>query len=163
MKQFPYHDAAGLRYPELDTRTVSVLVMADYLGLSRWAVRDRAVAGVYGRTPAEGAWVAKRPGEKRARGLWAFRPALIWRRLGWGRFAQVGFDPRQLEGSGRVFCCDPAITAERIGKQVPAEIPAEFRGAFQHLAGAHLEVLSLMRRLVPDGTSVPFTLTTEHR
>jgi hypothetical protein len=45
VKLFPYHDAAGEFYPELDTRELGVDVMTQYLSLSRITIWKRALRG----------------------------------------------------------------------------------------------------------------------
>jgi hypothetical protein len=148
MKLFPYHDVSGQHYPELDTREVSVAVMSVYMSLSRVTTWDHAMRGDYGRTQSEGAWFRKaRVGKG---GQWVFRPAVIFRRKGWGRFTQVGFDPLQLEGRIRLYHCDPLITEAREAARVPNEIPAEFRDVLRSLSGSNLEAMAMIRRLLPN-------------
>lgn len=147
MKLFPYHDATCRLVPELDTREVSIDVFCQYLSLSRYTVWERAVRGEYGRTVAEGAWIQKpRQGK---RGHWVFRPAVIWRRKAWGRFAVVGFDPLVFEQRVRVYYCNPADTAKRVQEQ-PAK-NADMGDALKHVCGTLLEAMTIVRRCMPAG------------
>lgn len=140
---FPFHDATGSLYPELDTREVSVDVMVHYLNLSRITIWKRALRGDYGNSVSAGAWFAAPRGNKRK--LWTFRPAVLWRVKQWGRFAQVGFRPLDLEGRVRLYHCDPAITAAR--EQAHPTIPAEFAELTRQMAGCNLGLMGLLRRI----------------
>ena len=154
MKLFPYHDVNGKLFPELDTREVGVQLMCDYLSVHRFTVWDRAQTGEFGRTPAEGAWFAKsRHG--RTGGRWKFRPATLWRRKMWGRFAAIGFDPMALETRVRIFACDPTETAKQQQAQ-PLTSP-EFAQAFTHMSGALMEALALCRKVHPNQQNISFT------
>lgn len=158
MKLFPYHDAAGKFYPELDTRDVSVSVVRQYLGASRWYVQEHAKQNDYGNNRATGCWFEKaRNGG--VGGEWHFRPAVLWRVRQWGRFAQVGFNPLQLETSVCVFCCDPAETKARTHVQ-PQGAP-EFAAAMTSMSATLLEALTLCRLAHPNRgrqDSIPFAL-----
>lgn len=145
---FPYHDASGTRYPELDTREVGIDVVADYLGLSRITVWKRAARGEYGTSPAAGAWFAAPKGNKRK--VWTFRPAVLWRTKQWGRYAQVGFRPLDLEGRVRVYHCDPAETAQR--QQAQPAVAADVQDLLRQLAGCNLNLSSLMRRFASNAS-----------
>lgn len=142
---FPYHDASGTRYPELDTREVGIDLMADYLGLCRVTVWKRALRGEYGNSPAAGAWFAAPKGNKRK--VWTFRPAVLWRVKQWGRFSEVGFRPLDLEGRVRVYHCDPATTAERHAQQGGGN--AEMVPALTHAVGALMEAMTCVRLAMP--------------
>lgn len=158
MKLFVYHDAAGKHYPELDTREVSVAILCQYLGVSRWYVQEHAKRGDYGNNKTTGCWFEKaRNGGKG--GEWRFRPAVLWRTKSWGRFAQVGFNPLALETQVRVFCCDPAKTAERLRDQ-PQGAP-ELAAAFTAMSASLLEALTLCRLSHPNRgqqEAIPFEL-----
>lgn len=147
MKLFPYHDASGKLFPEIDTRQVSVELFAQYLELSRFTVWDRATRGEFGRTPAEGAWVV--PSRSGKRGQWAFRPAVIFRRKNWGRFAQLGFNPVELESRVRIYHCDPNKTAEREQQRDATVLPPEWQSVLRSLSAANMEALALVRRFAP--------------
>jgi hypothetical protein len=143
VKLFPYHDAAGEFYPELDTRELGVDVMTQYLSLSRITIWKRALRGDYGNSPATGAWFGVPKGGRRK--CWTFRPAVLWRVKGWGRYAQVGFRALDLEGRIRVFHCDPAITAAR--EQAQPTIPAEFADLTRQMAGCNMGLMALLRSM----------------
>jgi len=143
----PYHDDGGRLYPESDDREVGIETMAAYVALSRVHVWKRANDGAYGRTKSDGAWVQHLTIGKRGR--WRFRPAVIWRRLGLGRYGIAGFDPRQI--TQRIYCCDPADTVSR--RADPSELPPDLLKVLQSLSGAHLETMSLLRRMVPSHTA----------
>lgn len=147
MKLYPYHDAAGRLYPELDTREVSVAILCQYLGVSRWYVQEHAKRGDYGNAKASGCWFEKaRNGGKG--GDWRFRPAVLWRAKVWGRFAQVGFNPLTLETQVRVFCCDPSETAKRLCGE--SQGSPELAAAFTAMSASLLEALTLCRLSHPN-------------
>jgi len=156
VKLHVYHDAAGALYPELDTREVTAEVLAAYLGVSRWTVWQRANRGDYGRTLAAGAELRRVANRK---GHWVFRPAVIWRVKGWGRYVQVGFRPLDLDGRVRVYHCDPADTTKR--EQIQPAIPAEFAELTRQMAGCNLGLMSLLRR-VGISANDPITFPQEH-
>lgn len=166
MKIFPYHDAGGRLYPELDARVVDLRVMAAYESVSPWTAFARATRGDYGKTKEQGCWLELRAGGPvrgtAPRGRWRFRSAVIYRRLRSGRYAgDPAFDPRQLDGRFTIFCCDPAATAARSAP--PAGVDPQAIMATQ--AGTQLEVLSLLRRLLgpmPGGVTVPFPAPVIH-
>ncbi len=150
MKLFPYHDANGRLYPELDTREVSISVVCQYLGISRFTAWERARRNEYGSTTAEGAWFIKaRTGSG---GQYAFRPSILWRRKCWGRFAVIGFDPMQVETRVRIFCCDPAKTAEQQAPQQGAGFEA-FAEHLTHVSASLMESMAVIRRLMPPNAN----------
>ncbi len=156
MKLHPYHDAAGKLYPETDTREVSVAVLCQYLSLHRDTVWVHAKRGDYGKTVAEGAWFVKaRVGKG---GEYRFRPAVLWRRKGWGRFSQVGFDPLALERSVRIYDCDPATTHTRHAEH--GSTGQELVPALTHALGGLMEAMSVIRLAMPRQTAevIPFSL-----
>jgi hypothetical protein len=162
MSLFPYHDAGGRLYPELDDREVGIEVMATYLNVNRCTVYARVCARQYGVTRAEGAWLWRSAANPKSRGVWRFRPSVIWRRLGMGRWSLPGFDPRHLDGKGGVFCCDPAVTAKRLAMVPQPALPPELLQALTRISGAHLESMALLKRLgVPDSQAqlIPFGAT----
>lgn len=118
MIMHPYHGADGRLWPELDDRVVGFPVLCAYEGMTRNSIYLRALAGDYGRADIKtGAWIDKPRAS--SRGQWRFRPAVIWRLRGLGRYASIqGFDPRAVREP--IFCCDPATTAQRLGS-TPAQ------------------------------------------
>jgi hypothetical protein len=161
MRLFPFHDAAGKLYPELDTREVSVAVVCQYLGVSRWYVQEHAKRGDYGRTIAEGAWFMKaRVGKG---GEWRFRPAVLWRVKKWGRFAQVGFDAMALERAVRIYACDPTTTHQRHADQ--ATNGQDMVPALTHALSGLMEAMSVIRLAMPRQTAevIPFELELKNK
>lgn len=153
MRLHPYHDAAGALYPELDTREVTAEVLAAYLSVSRWTVWQRANRGDFGRSLiSTGAELRRVNGRK---GHWVFRPATIWRVKGWGRYAQVGFRPLDLEGRVRVYQCDPAHTAsvEAQRQHAGGTLPPDVQDLIRTLSGTALGLTALVRRLTPTATT----------
>lgn len=155
MKLFPYHDATGARYPELDHREVTACVLAAYLDVSRETIWKRANAGAFGRTRAEGAELRRGTGSK---SHWVFRPSVIWRVRQWGRYTQVGFRAQDLEGRVRIYHCDPVDTAKR--EQSTPTVPADVQDLMRQLAGCNLNLSALMRRLALP-TNEPLTFPQE--
>lgn len=162
MKLYPYHDAAGGFYPELDTREVSTEVIGQYLSISRMTVWERAQRGVFGKSANEGAWL-RRPVGAKGRAMWTFRPAVIWRAKAWGRYAQVGFNPLLIDGKVRVYHCNPEQTAKHEQQRQPSDLPPEIADLMRSLAGTALGLTSLVRHLTPAGSApIAFPLTKEH-
>jgi hypothetical protein len=120
MKLHPYHTADGRLWPELDDRVVGFPTLCAYEGLSRWSVYQRALAGHYGKpSQASGAWVEIAPNNPKSVGRWKFRPAVIWRNRGWGRYAaMLAFDPRSVREP--IYCCNPVESAKRIAAAPPS-------------------------------------------
>lgn len=146
MKLFAYHDASGLRYPELDNREVTAEVLADYLGVSRWTVWTRANDGQFGRALATGAELRR---VKNRKGHWVFRPSVLWRVKGWGRYAQVGFRALDLDGRVRVYHCDPKDTAKHEAQRrgEASTLPPEMQDLIRSLSGTTLGLTALVRHL----------------
>jgi hypothetical protein len=113
MRFFPYHDAGGLFWPELDTRHVGLETLSCYLGLGLSQTYQRVInqdLGPLGKTPAAGLWVTPTRGKnKRAR--YTVQPATLWRLRGLGRYALPGFDPQRVQV--RLYHWDPEETRRR--------------------------------------------------
>jgi hypothetical protein len=159
VRNFPYHDAGGLLYPELDERIVGVETIAVYEHCHRTTVGERASVGAYGRVgdhPRVPSGIWRERGAAHAQGALRFRPALLWRVMRLGRYAaDPSFTVAQLVGRVRVFACDPADTLAR-GAAASSGVPPEVAQALSHLSGTTLEVTSLIRRLLPPlPSSVP--------
>jgi hypothetical protein len=141
----PYHDASGILWPELDTRTVCASTMGAYLDRSRHYVQEHARRGRWGRTFLEGAWIER--ADPKGRGFWHFRPAVIWRRLRLGRFGDPAWTPEQAHLQP-LFWCPLADTMARAKTAAPTSDPI-VRELAARLSAMNLETLTILRRLLP--------------
>ena len=139
MKFFhPYHSIDGRMWPELDDRVVTAPVMAAYEGCCREVIIMRAAQGFYGQpTKANGVWLDRAPGNPKGKGIWKFRPAMIWRLRAMGKFSDPDFHPRQINIP--IYWCPMAETERRhfaaqAGPASPA--PSAFDALITGLAAA---------------------------
>lgn len=153
MKLHPYHDAAGMLWPELDTREVTVDVMTAYLQLSRITIYERARRKDYGNNRNTGAWF--QPARVGRGGKWFFIPAILWRVKNLGRYRQVGFSVAASESRVPIYWCAPTDTAKRIGGQ-PAQA-ADLAPVLTHVCGTLLEAMTMVRRFAPTISTEPLT------
>lgn len=138
MKLYPYRDAHGQLYPELDWRWVSGDVLAQYLSVSVSTVWNQTRAGLFGATsdPASGVRLLRTPTSKRSR--IQYRPGVLWQRKRLGRYGDPRFDWQSL--SGRIVLYHAPLS-EAAAPAAPATVDPTDRDLLKNVGSAVLRLI----------------------
>jgi hypothetical protein len=143
----PLHDAGGALYPELDWRWVTGAVMVEYLdGISRDTLSKRTARNEYGKGREQGVRHLRR--NDTDRGRMEYRPAVIWMRLGMGRYGDQRFTWQMLDGKVTLYACPrtetPRVVAAQPLAPAVADAPLQVQAIIADLARAAATALAMV-------------------